>query len=144
MIGVKRWGYGLFSVVFLISGMSIYLLLRDMSGMILFAWLPQFEFTRTVFIQLRPSAFSYIVQFNVPDMLWFVSGILLLRCIWFGRSKEQTIYVVCFYGMGVIFELCQLSDKVPGTFDVLDLLFMGIGAFVEGLLYNFFMRRRMV
>jgi xanthine/uracil permease len=75
-------------------------------------------------------------------MLWFVSGILLLRFIWFDRPKEQRVYISCFYGMGVIFEFLQLSKKVPGTFDLLDLLCMGIGAFVEGLLYNLFIRRR--
>jgi glycopeptide antibiotics resistance protein len=75
-------------------------------------------------------------------MLWFVSGILLLRFIWFYRFKEQKVYVACFYGIGTIFEISQLSEKIPGTFDFLDLLFMGIGAFVEGLLYNIFVKRR--
>ena len=40
-------------------------------------------------------------------------------------------------------ETSQLSEKVPGTFDLLDLLFMGIGAFVEGLLYKLFTTRRL-
>jgi hypothetical protein len=139
----KRWVYGLSSFLSLMLGMCIYLLFRDMSNMILFAWLPEFEFTKTVFVSLKPSVISSLLQFNVPDMLWFVSGILLLRFIWFGRPKEQKVYISCFYGIGAIFEISQLSKRVPGTFDLLDLLFMGIGAFVEGLLYNQFIRRRL-
>ena len=39
----------------------------------------------------------------------------------------------------MILEASQLSKNVPGTFDWLDLFFMGVGAFVEGLLYKLFM-----
>jgi hypothetical protein len=35
-------------------------------------------------------------------------------------------------------------EKIPGTFDWFDLLFLGIGAFVEGLLYKKFILRRIV
>jgi len=83
-----------------------------------------------------------MLLFNLPDALWFLSGILLLRFIWFYKPKEQYVYIVCFYLMGVIFEISQLSGNIPGTFDYLDLLFMGIGVFGEGLLNKFFMRRR--
>jgi hypothetical protein len=76
-------------------------------------------------------------------MLWFVSGILLLRFIWFDRLKEQKIYLIIFYIIGVLFEISQLSVNIPGTFDWLDLLFMGIGAFVESLLYNIYVKRRL-
>jgi glycopeptide antibiotics resistance protein len=69
---------------------------------------------------------------------------LFLRFIWFHRTKIQKAYIHCFYAIGAIFEISQLSEKVPGTFDFLDLLFMGIGAFIEGLLYKTFIKRRLV
>ena len=102
------------------------------------------EFTRDVVIQLQSSLFSSILKFNIPGMLWFVSGILLFRFLWFHKPMTQRIYVGCTYALGAIFEISELSERVPGTFDVLDLLFMGIGAFVEGLLYNNFVKRRIV
>jgi len=77
-------------------------------------------------------------------MLWFVSAILFFRFIWFNKIIIQKIYVSCFYGVGAIFEISQLSENVPGTFDWLDLLFMGLGAFVEGSLFNIFTQRRLV
>ena len=79
----------------------------------------------------------------MPDTLWFLSAILFLRFIWFYKTKTQTAYIVCFYGIGLVLETSQLSERVPGTFDWLDLLCMGIGAFAEGLLYKLFTTRRM-
>ncbi|MCL2805571.1 MAG: hypothetical protein FWD26_06500 [Treponema sp.] len=128
--------YGLFSLFTLVLGILIYLLFRDLSDFFILKWIPGLDFTKTVFIKLTPSIFSDILKYNIPDMLWFVSGILLLRFIWFYRLKEQKVYVICFYIIGAFFEISQLSDKIPGTFDFMDLLFMGIGAFAEGFMYR--------
>jgi len=124
--------------------MAIYLLFRDVNNMILFAWIPKPQFFKTVLVPLQPSIFTDIFRYNLPDMLWFVSAVLLLRFIWFYKAKEQTAYILCFYGIALVLEISQLSEKVPGTFDWLDLLFFGIGAFVEGLLYKYFIRRNFV
>ena len=137
-----RTVYGVLSLLILILGMVIYLLFRDLNNMILFKIVPKPEFAESVLIQLKPSVFSYVLKYNLPDMFWFVSAILFLRFIWFEKIKIQTVYIICFYVIGFVFEICQLSEKVPGTFDWLDLLFFGIGASVEGLLYKFFILRR--
>jgi glycopeptide antibiotics resistance protein len=42
----------------------------------------------------------------------------------------------------LVIEISQLSERIPGTFDVKDLFFMGMGALAEGLLYKFFVKRR--
>jgi hypothetical protein len=124
--------------------MCIYLFFRDLNNMILFRFIPKPEFTENVLFQLEPSIFSYVLKYNFPYMLWFVSGILLMRFIWFYNYKTQKIYVLCFYGICLIYVLCKMLNKFPGTFDWLDLLFMGIGAFVESLLYKFYFRRKCV
>jgi hypothetical protein len=110
--------------------------------MILFSWMPKPEFLKTTLIPLKPSILTDIFRYNLPDMLWFVSAILFLRFIWFNKIKVQVIYIICFYVIGFVFEISQLSEKVPGTFDWLDLLFFGIVSFVESLLYKFFTSRR--
>jgi hypothetical protein len=144
MMGSKRQVYGIFSLLSLILGMCIYLFFRDLNNMIFFRLIQQPEFAKTVLIPLEPSIFSYVLKYNFPDMLWFLSGILLMRFIWFSNYRVQKIYVFCFYGVGLTYMLCKISKKFPGTFDVLDLIFMGIVAFVEGLLYNIFVRRKIV
>jgi hypothetical protein len=143
-MGKIRIFYGLLSFLTLILGIVIYLLLRDINNIILFCWIPDFEFTKTVYMQIPPTLVSNLLKYNLPDMLWFLSGILFFRCVWFLNIKIQNTYIIFFYGSGLIFEISQLSEKIPGTFDLLDLLFMGIGAFVESLLYNNFVRRSIV
>jgi len=132
---------GLLSIFSLIAGMVLYLLFRDINNIIPFSWIPKPLFFETVLAPLKPSTFSNFIRYHLPDMLWFISGILFFRFIWFYNKKIQTVYLWCFYCAGFIFETSQLSEKVPGTFDLLDLLFMGIGAFAEGLLYKKFVLR---
>jgi hypothetical protein len=138
-----RLFYGLLSLLTLLSGIVIYLLFRDLNNIVLFTWIPKPESFKTVLVPLKPSVLTYFLRYHMPDTLWFVSAILFLRFIWFYKVKTQTAYIVCFYGIGLVLETSQLSERVPGTFDWLDLLCMGIGAFVEGLLYKIFTTRRM-
>jgi len=136
--------YGLLSLLTLIIGMVIYLLFRDLNNMILFSWVKKPECFGKILVPLESSIFSNIIRFNIPDMLWFLSAILLFRFLWFYNHKIQKVYILCFYVIGFFFEMSQLLRKIPGTFDWLDLFFMGIGAFVEGLLYKMFTQRRLV
>jgi hypothetical protein len=134
--------YGLTSIISLITGMGIYLFFRNLN-MLIFELIPKPEFLQNVYIPVKHTFFSSLLLYNLPDALWFLSGILFFRFLWFHNQKWQKIYILCFYGIAVTFEICQLSENVPGTFDWLDLLFMGTTAFVEGLLYNILMKRRL-
>jgi hypothetical protein len=140
---ISKRSYGLASLVSLVTGMGIYLFFRN-TNMLLFEWMPKPGFIKGVYIPVKHSVVSAVFLFNVPDALWFLSGILFIRFLWFGNEKWQGIYIRCFYAIAAVIETSQLSHNVPGTFDWLDLLFMGIGAFVESLLYKFFARRRFV
>jgi hypothetical protein len=111
-------------------------------NMLLFDWLPKPDFLNKFFIPVKRSPFSSVLLYNIPDTLWFLSGIFFLRCLWFYEVRLQRIYLVCFYGIALVMETSQMAQNVPGTFDPLDLLCMGISAFVEGLLYKTFVRRR--
>ena len=126
----------------LLAGIVIYFLFRDLNNIVLFKWIPQPELLKTVLKPLKPSIFVDFLRYRLPDTLWFVSAILFLRFLWFYKAKTQTAYIVCFYCLGLVLEISQLSKKVFGTFDWFDLLFMGIAAFVEGLLYKIFTTRR--
>jgi len=135
MIKINRRIYGLGSLFSLVIGIGIYLFFRN-SNMLLFELIPKLAYFKDIYIPINRSFYSSMLLFNLPDALWFLSGILFLRFIWFYKLKEQNVYLFCFYLMGAVFEISQLSINIPGTFDILDLLFMGIVAFVEGLLYK--------
>lgn len=136
--------YSLLSLLTLIAGMVIYLLFRNINNMVLFEWLPKPVFPDMFLVPLQPSGFTNFFRFNLPDMLWFVSAILFFRFFWFYKIKTQTVYILCFYVIGLVLETSQLLKRIPGTFDWFDLLFMSIGAFVESLLYKNFIKRRIV
>jgi hypothetical protein len=140
MIEVNRRFYGLASLISLLIGMGIYLFFRN-TNMLLFEWIPKLLFFKDVYIPTKQTVFTSILFFNLPDALWFLSGILFFRFLWFYKYKEQKVYIICFFLMGIIFEISQLSEIVPGTFDWLDLFFMGITALLEGLLYKNLLRR---
>ena len=135
--------YGLLSFAFLISGIAIYILFRNLNNIVIFAWIPQPEFLKTVLVPLQPSVLTDFLRYHLPDTLWFLSALLFIRFIWFYKIRVQKAYIFSFYAIGLVIETSQLSKKVPGTFDWLDLFFMGIGAFIEGLLYKLFIQRRL-
>lgn len=137
-----RMAYGLLSILFLVAGIGIYFLFRDLSGLLLFTWVPFLEFVGSVHIRLPPSVLANALMHNTAGMLWFVSGILFFRFLWFPRPRTQGIYIACFCLVAAGLETAQLSGRVPGTFDPLDLAFMGAGAFAESLVYNLIVRRR--
>ena len=134
--------YGWLSLLTLLAGMVIYFLFRDLNNMVLFSWIPKPELFNTFLIPLEPTVLTIFLRFHLPDMLWFISAILFLRFIWFYKTAVQARYILCFYGIALVFEISQLSEKVPGTFDWWDIFFMGIGAFIESLLYKNFILRR--
>ena len=136
-----RLFYLISSVLFLLMGVCVYIIFRDINHLLIIERIEFLKFTGNAFIELKPSHFSNVLKYNLPDMFWFVSGILLLRCIWYEKKKEQNIYLFCFYLMSAVFEISQLLDIVPGTFDYLDLFFMGIGALVESFLYKYYVKK---
>jgi hypothetical protein len=140
---MTRRAYGIVSLVSLCTGFAIYLFFRRLN-IVLFTRLPKPPVLNAFFIPLKPSVFASFLRYNLPDMLWFLSGILLLRCLWFNHRKWQRVYIAAFCAAALIIETSQVLKNVPGTFDLLDLLVMGISAFIEAALYNNFTGRRLV
>jgi hypothetical protein len=140
----RRSFYGFLALSTLITGLLIYLLFRNVNNLLLFNWIPKPQFLDTVLIPLKPALFTNILRYNLPDMLWLVSAVLCIRFIWFYHLQIQKVYIAVFYAIALAFTIGQLSKKIPGTFDVLDLVFMGFGAFLESVIFNLFTKRRIV
>jgi hypothetical protein len=81
--------------------------------------------------------FISFIRYNLPDGLWLLSGILLLRALWIHNQKTSQIYVGVFILFAFSLEIIQYFSIMPGTFDVLDLVTMGIFALFEQITYKF-------
>jgi len=130
-----RKKYFILSALFFLCGIVIYLLFRNKNILIL-DWINIPSFLLNINVKSQKNVIFSILQYNVPDMLWFVSGILIIRCLLFHDYRIQNIYIICFYFVAVFMEIIQISDKIPGTFDFLDLAFMSFGGFMERILYK--------
>jgi len=130
------------AILSLFSGMAIYIFYRQIDHIIFFQL-----FTKPVFLSGLPFyvdsknfALSFIV-FQGPDILWLLCGLFFIRSIWIGNEPWMQKYITLFFIIAIVFELCQILPFFPGTFDIFDLFFLCITAFMESAIYNYFFRR---
>jgi len=127
-----------FSFFSLVSGVLCYMLFRNSDLLINDIFGIQF----INIIVLDNFIFIDFIRYNFPDGLWMLSGILLLRSIWVNNQKTSQIYVCVFVLFAFLFETSQNFNIIPGTFDVLDLITMGIIALFEQIIYKINFRRK--
>ena len=84
---------------------------------------------------------SWIVN-SLPDGLWMLSLSLAIIMIWgFKITRQVIIWSGIGLCMGVSFELMQWFSFFPGTFDLVDLLFIiffGFLPFLLSYMWNFY------
>jgi hypothetical protein len=129
----------LFSLLF---GILLYATVRN-TNLVIYEWLGKPGFITLFSIPARiKTTIHPIVLYNLPDGLWFLSGVLLIRSLWMTEKKWCIRYLAIFYLLAFVLEMLQLHKNIPGTFDGVDLVFMGSIAFVESILFYVFIRRR--
>ena len=136
--------YFIAALVFFFGGIAIYAFFRNLN-MVLFRFFPKPLFLDTLFIPVKTdSVLMRLFLFNLPDGLWFLSGLLIIRAIWLDNARWGTIYRGVFCAIALFIEISQFFKNIPGTFDLLDLLFMGIFAFLESVFFNYAVKRSVV
>jgi len=140
-----RLAYCLAAFAAFLGGVAVYALFRDTGGMALFNHFPHPPFPSAPRIQLgTETIFGYFLVFNMTHGLWCLSALLVVRAVWLAHPKWRAAYGGIFIAAASGFELLQLNENVPGTFDALDLASYGIFAFLESVVYNTFTRRRVL
>jgi len=67
--------------------------------------------------------------FSLPDGLWVFSYTSLTLLIWGGNINKRNIFWVFLIPfIAISYEMGQLFNIIPGTFDALDLIFYIMGA----------------
>ncbi|MCL2721499.1 MAG: hypothetical protein FWD47_09200 [Treponema sp.] len=74
---------------------------------------------------------SSFIIYSLPNGLWILSGLLLLKVFLKQSNRILYVYSVIFILLSIFIEIGQLFKIIPGTFDILDLvtivIFSGIG-----------------
>jgi len=135
-----RFTFLFFSLSFLLLGFLCYFFLRE-SNLIINKFL-DIKFNNIFFSY--DNLFLKFLKYNLPDGLWILSGILLIRSIWINDFKISNIYVYIFIFLAILFEFFQLFNFIPGTFDFFDIFIMILFAFIEQVCYNGFIKRRLL
>jgi hypothetical protein len=144
---IRRFRLAYLIAVFLtlIGGMSIYAFFRNINNMILFQFIPKPSVLVSLYIPIKSdSIWSNMLIYNLPYGLWCLSGLLLVRAIWLKNAKWQAIYKGIFIAIVTSYVILKLPGVIHGTFDVLDLLFIGFFAFLESIFFILFIRRKIV
>ena len=134
--------YCVSSVVAFLGGAAIYAFFRNINNMTLFHFFPKPLFLASLYNPIKTeSIWSNMFIYNLPYGLWCLSGLLLVRGIWLHNEKWRAIYSGIFIIVVMSYVVLKLPGITPGTFDVLDVIFMGFFAFIESIIFNMFIRR---
>ena len=127
------------------SGVAIYACFRNINNMLLWQFLPKPKLQDLELIHINTnSIWLYLFSYNLPNGLWCLSGLLLIRASWLTNKKYEISYRVIWISATAIFEIMQLVEIIPGTFDLLDLASIGIFAFLESIIFTMFVKRRIL
>ena len=122
-------------------GGLIYILFRSPS-ILMFEWLDQINLSKYV-LELRSYIDSYSLilpnwfLYSLPDGLWLFSYISFLLIIWDNKvSKKNIFWILLLPIIAVSSELAQFMEIIPGTFDIVDLIFYIAGSVLPLLFFT--------
>jgi len=132
--------YFILALIALVGGVTIYPLFR---GPNLLVWniLPKPTFWGSWQVPYPKEGIASVLVGSGPDCLWFLSGICVLRCLWYRNLKMQKLYRTVFYLVAAGYNLGQYFRLIPGTFDLLDVLTISGVALAEATVWKFFVGR---
>jgi len=71
------------------------------------------------------------IIYSLPDALWMLALTLVMLLIWDFRLHKKSIpWIASAIVAGILFEIAQGFHIVRGTFDIVDLMFILVAAFI--------------
>lgn len=119
----------IFGILPVSIGGLIYLTYRT-DTLLMFKWFDNFLFSEIIslirsnhFIQSIPIPEWF--KFSIPDAFWLFSFTYFLLKIWeFKICFSSIIWILLTPLIGILSEIAQLTGLLPGTFDIIDLIFL--------------------
>jgi hypothetical protein len=129
------------AVLPLLLGGLIYICFRE-KNILFFSWLQYFNINDYLFQNIYTGnniILKYFI-YSLPNGLWILSGLLILKLFLKNEYFLLSIYSIVFIVISFIIEIGQLFKFVRGTFDILDIitiaLFSIIGLIIIGEKYE--------
>ena len=125
-------------IVCLITGSLIYICFRT-NTLVMFKWFDNMMLTGAItaireysfpFRHNLPSWFLY----SLPDGLWIASYTCFMLFVW-GRNINF-FWLTLLPMIAILSEIGQLFRVVPGTFDIMDIVFYVAGSFLPLVIFN--------
>jgi len=115
----------LFPVLF---GGMIYIIFRS-DQLLMFSWLRSVNEVHSVNNFGNTLHVFHWFKYSLPDGLWLFSYTALMLEIWKNRINKQSFFwIFSLPCMALLSEFLQLFKVIPGTFDLIDLIFYILGA----------------
>lgn len=128
------------SFILLIIGGIIYILYRPHS-LYMFVFLKKIGLENILSQLAFPNnGLTFFCVYSLPNGLWLVSAILLFSVLWRDSTQLFLFYTISFSSISIFFELLQIWNVVPGTFDLIDLLVLLMSMSV-GIFFYFIWRK---
>ena len=138
-----RFKFILFSLLFLLIGLLIYLFFR--SDTIIHSFLPSSNNLKLEKIHpiINKSFFIDVLRFYIVDFLWGAALSFSLCAI---ACKLDSLHIILYsilsFCLGVLYEIFQYFSIFPGTFDVADICMYAVAAiFCAAINIKIFLRR---
>ncbi|WP_449388910.1 hypothetical protein [Chryseobacterium lineare] len=121
------------SLFLLFLGGLIYLIFRT-ERLIMFRWVEYLKLS-DVITNLQKISTLYILpdwfKYSLPDGLWIYSYTAILLEIWKQTvTKQNVFWILSIPSTAVLSEFFQLLKILPGTFDLIDLIFYFVGILI--------------
>ena len=112
------------SLLLLLLGGSIYLLFRSTS-LVMFSWFKMLKMDGIINIlrsNLNDIQIPYLILYCMPNMLWISSYLIMIDALKLDYSiKLFWSFIMPF--IAVLFEILQIWNIIPGTFDMFIITF---------------------
>ena len=136
-----RFIYLSLSVFSIAAGFLEYYFLRE-NNILIYKWFYFLPKNSNIITFTHKSLWLDFLRYNLPDGLLLFSVLLFLRAIWDKDRKIFLIYKICVIFIGFSLEILQIFEKIPGTFDFLDLATMGSIILLESIVHKIITARR--
>jgi hypothetical protein len=125
----------------LLSGSLLYVLFRT-SNLKMFNWfeklniLDSIQYLRT-YTANNANVLPDFILYSLPDGLWLFSYVSLMLYLWKNELNRQNLFWIFVMPVfSFLSELGQLTQLVPGTFDITDLIMYLSAAFLPFIIYK--------